>query len=150
MFEGRIINSAEFSRLIFLSLNLFRKMRFLWFNTKTSPSILIYVGTRCFFWFMLREPIKCSQTVESATEVCTPWLLTFTWWLLLYACYGTLTCKVLLNWPHRKLGQHCADSLPNRGKRITRRCESINVVYRGITKKIFTELIEWHCLGAQS
>ena len=33
---------------------------------------------------------------------------------------STVTCKVLLNWPHSKLGQYFADSLPNLGKRITR------------------------------
>ena len=25
------------------------------------------------------------------------------------SCYSTVTCKVLLNQPHSKLGQHCAD-----------------------------------------
>ena len=27
-----------------------------------------------------------------------------------YLCYSTITCRVLLNWPHSKLVQHCADS----------------------------------------
>ena len=39
-------------------------------------------------------------------------------------CYSIITCKVLFNWTHSKLGQYCTDSLPNLGKRITRRCAS--------------------------
>ena len=35
--------------------------------------------------------------------------------LFFYICYSTVTCKVLLNWPHSKFGQHLADSLPNFG-----------------------------------
>ena len=42
-----------------------------------------------------------------------------------YTCYSTVTCKGLLNWPHSKLGQYCAYSLPNLGKRNNRRCASI-------------------------
>ena len=45
-------------------------------------------------------------------------------------CYSTVTCKVLLNWLHSKLGQYCADSLPNLDKHITRRCESIALLLR--------------------
>ena len=43
-----------------------------------------------------------------------------------HKCYSTVTCKILLNWPHSKLGQYCTDSLPNLGKRITVKCESLN------------------------
>ena len=31
-----------------------------------------------------------------------------------------------MNWPHRKLGQYCSDSLPNLAKPITRRCETVS------------------------
>ena len=47
-----------------------------------------------------------------------------------HACYSAVTCKVLLNWPHNKLGQYCVDSLPNLGKHIARRCESIAFLLR--------------------
>ena len=42
-----------------------------------------------------------------------------------HECYSTVTCKVLLNWSHSKLGQYCTDSLPNLGKHITRRFNSV-------------------------
>ena len=29
-------------------------------------------------------------------------------WDSFYTCYSTITCKILLNKPHSKLGQHCA------------------------------------------
>ena len=42
-----------------------------------------------------------------------------------YEWYSTVTCKVLLNGPHSKLGQYCANSLPNLDEHNPRRCESI-------------------------
>ena len=50
--------------------------------------------------------------------------------LILHLCYSTITCKVLLNWPNGKLGQYCADSLPNLDEHITRLCESIALLLR--------------------
>ena len=45
-------------------------------------------------------------------------------------CYSTVTWKVLLNWPHSKLGQYCANSSPTLDEHITRRCESIALLWR--------------------
>ena len=55
----------------------------------------------------------------------------------MYALVPTVTCKVLLHWPHSKLGQHCADSLLNLGKahqKLGTTKVAISVVY---TKKCF-------------
>ena len=38
--------------------------------------------------------------------------------------------KILLNWPHSKLGQYCADNMPNFGKHITRRCNIDAIIFR--------------------
>ena len=62
----------------------------------------------------------------------------------LYSCYSTVTCKVKLNWPHGKLGQYCAYSLPNLGEHITRRLESIALILRNATSISFNDaMMPW-------
>ena len=43
----------------------------------------------------------------------------------MYLCHSTVTCKLLLNWPHGKLGQHCARSCSILAKHFSKRCASI-------------------------
>ena len=111
-------------------------------------------------WFILPPPSQCDVVFECPyqTPLPLPMLMTTggpaggraTWtrtepcsriaslyrsstswcWKNLNLCYGTVTWKVLLNWPHSKFVQYWADSLPNLGIHITRRCASIALLLR--------------------
>ena len=44
-------------------------------------------------------------------------------------CFSTITCKVLFDWPHSKLGQYYANRLPNLYEHITKLCERIALLW---------------------